>query len=102
MVRNKVYVFGYPTSALKMNTYKEEHNLIITSGIISGVDGNGNYYTDAKIDSGNSGGLAVSKIDNKICLAGIPTWVSQGNFENLGIIQPFEDIVKLFKEDFEG
>jgi|GEM_PF-2049336 hypothetical protein len=102
MIGSKVYVFGYPASALKIDTYKEEHNLIITSGIISGVDGNGNYYTDAKIDSGNSGGLAVSKIDNKICLAGIPTWVSRGNFENLGLIQPLEDIAKLFKEDFEG
>ena len=102
MVGNKVYALGYPASAFKMDAYKEEHNLIITSGIVSGIDGNGNYYTDAKIDSGNSGGLAVSKIDNRICLAGVPTWVSQGNFENLGLIQPFEDIAKLFKEDFEG
>ncbi len=102
MVGSKVYVFGYPASALKMDTYKEEHNLIVTSGIVSGIDGNGNYYTDAKIDSGNSGGLAVSKIDNKICLAGIPTWVSRGNFENLGLIQPLEDIAKLFKKGFDG
>lgn len=102
MVGNKVYVFGYPTSALKMDAYKEEHNLIITSGIISGIDGDGNYYTDAKIDSENSGGLAVLRVENEICLAGIPTWVSQGNFENLGLIQPFKDVAKLFKGDFEG
>lgn len=83
-------------------TYSEprikEQNLIVTEGIISGATDDGlNYYTSAKIDSGNSGGLAVSKINGKICIVGIPTWVSQGQYNNLAMIQSWKKITELFK-----
>jgi len=90
----KVYVFGYPASA-------EGGGLIVTEGIISGKKGmlffdkSGtlqtayDYYTSAKIDQGNSGGLAVTKINGILCAVGMPTWLSRGSYENLGIIQSF-------------
>ncbi|MFA5925598.1 MAG: trypsin-like peptidase domain-containing protein [Parcubacteria group bacterium] len=106
MVGNKIYIFGFPSAAFKtgsdgtLENEARDYHLIITSGLVSGINEEGNFYTDAKIDSGNSGGLAVSKINNQVCLAGVPTWLSHGNYENLGIIQPFEDLVNLLREDF--
>ncbi len=117
IIGEKVYVFGYPSSAFEYETLKQQReryiengwdtnildklsddisvskrNLIILDGIISGKDSNGDYYTTAKIDAGSSGGLAVSKINGEICIVGIPTWVSGGEYENLGMIQSFQKI----------
>jgi len=83
-------------------TYNEprvkEQNLIVTEGIISGTTDDGlNFYTSAKIDSGNSGGLAVSKVNNEICIVGVPTWLSQGEYNNLAMIQSWEKIKELFR-----
>ena len=76
----------------------KEQNLIVTEGIISGTTEDGlNFYTSAKIDSGNSGGLAISKINNEICIVGIPTWLSQGEYDNLAMIQSWEKIKGLYK-----
>jgi len=55
----------------------------ITRGIISGREGN-YYLTDAKIDSGNSGGAALLTRAN--CYLGIPTKVRTGDFESIGRI----------------
>lgn len=112
----KIYIFGYPGSsdsyllppepadksadewvknALKyheeVNEYNKSRNLILSEGIISGK-GDLGYFTTAKIDTGNSGGLVVAKEKGKICLVGIPTWVSIGEVDNLGVIQPIENI----------
>ncbi len=110
IIGQKVYVFGYPSAGAeyqmsdpcflnKLNPkfpcvgepelVISERNLIVLDGIISGIDSNGDFYTTAKIDSGISGGLAVSKIDGEICIVGIATWLSGGDYENLGIIQSF-------------
>jgi hypothetical protein len=101
IIGSRVYIFGYPITG---GEYKKllssdilVRNLIVSTGIISGVDSHENYYTDAKIDSGSSGGLAVSKINNEICIVGIPTWVSGGEFETLGMIQPFWKVLNAFK-----
>lgn len=101
IIGSKVYIFGYPITG---GEYKKllvsdilVRNLIVSTGIISGVDSHENYYTDAKIDSGSSGGLVVSKINNEICVVGIPTWVSGGDFETLGMIQPFWKVLNAFK-----
>ncbi len=57
-----------------------------------------NYYVDAQIDSGNSGGLALSKNNGKLCLLGIPTWVSlTGNFQAPGIVQSMNNIMYVKK-----
>lgn len=54
-----------------------------TEGIISGRVGNFVLKTDAKIDSGNSGGAALNSINN---LVGIPTWTMSGEAESMGYI----------------
>lgn len=107
-IGTKVYIFGYPLSGRVVEMLKTTsgtiYQLIITEGIISGVidttvvykdkyqNPPPNYFTSAKIDSGNSGGLAVSKVNGKVCLVGVPTWVSKGRFDNLGVIQSFRHI----------
>lgn len=73
-----VTILGYP--AIGGDT------LTITDGIISGVefDGEVRYLkTSAKIDSGNSGGVAVKDAG---CLVGIPTSVRKGRIESIGRI----------------
>jgi len=60
------------------------------------------YFTTAQIDAGNSGGLAVKKLaedspnsaygvqrQGTICQIGIPTWVSKGEYMNVGLIQNY-------------
>ncbi|MEA3463864.1 MAG: hypothetical protein U9R14_02215 [Patescibacteria group bacterium] len=114
----KIYVFGYPGNAddyilsssfvgrmsgviseEDIDEYNKSRNLIVTEGIISGKSENG-YFTTAKIDTGNSGGIAVAKENGKICIVGIPTWISVGELDNLGIIQPIKNIYKA-KIDWE-
>lgn len=108
-VGTKIYVFGYPSSGdtemppvlikdipdknydNSSSNFNKSRNLVVTEGIVSGFQEN-NYLTTAQIDTGNSGGLAVSKKDGKICLIGIPTWVSIGDIQALGVIQPFSKI----------
>ena len=72
----KVHIFGYPTST-------GGFSLTLTEGIVSSFPGDGTIMTSAKIDSGNSGGLAV---DENGCMLGIPSAVYLGNYENMGII----------------
>lgn len=111
----KVYIFGYPSSSdsfvpspdpggpiwskehlawyNEIDDYRQTRNLILSEGIISGNRGS-NYFTTAKIDAGNSGGLAVSKENGLICIIGIPTWVSVGQYDTLGVIQPIQNVIK--------
>jgi len=99
IIGSKVYIFGYPATGIDSDKkpFRTNLNLIVSTGIISGTDSHENYYTDAKIDSGSSGGLAVSKIDGEICIVGIPTWASEGNIETLGMIQPFWKVLNALK-----
>lgn len=88
-------VIGYPAFANQANTSLLSKT--VTTGIISGFDdsvapplGNlpyPNYFISAKIDSGNSGGIALSKDAKGLCILGIPTWVSIGNYETQGVVQ---------------
>ena len=83
-VGSPVVVIGYPKFAQGSQT--------VTEGIISGYQGaNGlpynNYYISAKMDSGNSGGISLSKDSQGVCSLGIPTWVSTGNYANQGVVQ---------------
>lgn len=92
---NPITLFGYPSFG--------GSTLTVTDGIISGVlqtKWGPRYKTSAKIDFGNSGGLAV---DNKHrCVIGIPTWTMFGGElgqnlstgESLGQIQSWEMIKK--------
>ena len=117
IIGSRVYIFGYPGAAFEYMTpenVKEkfpfipeeyvtnepilsERNLIVSDGIISGIDSYGDYYTNAKIDAGMSGGLVISKMNGEVCIVGVPTWVSEGAYENLGMIQPIQKIIGKLK-----
>jgi hypothetical protein len=76
-----VKIYGYPETS-------GGYNLSITEGIISSIENNGQILTSAKVDSGNSGGLAMSNA----CLIGVPSAIISGNFQNFGVIIPVEII----------
>jgi hypothetical protein len=82
-----VRIFGYPLTS-------GGYYLTITDGIISSFSDEGLILTSAKIDEGNSGGLAI---DQKGCMVGIPVAISEGTYENLGVIIP-TDLVLEFSE----
>lgn len=96
-----VVIVGYPAYAQQQNTSLTPR--IITNGIISGFDSSVapplgqlpyfNYFVSAKIDSGNSGGLAFSKNKDGLCILGIPTWLTVGNYETQGVIQNINNVM---------
>ena len=101
-----IVVIGYPittTHTQKIQGFEYIRYLVnpetYTVGVISAYENPleglnfKNYFTTAQVDSGNSGGLALSKENGKLCLLGIPTWVSQGNFQNQGIIQSWHNVI---------
>ena len=73
---DEVVILGYPAIGA-------QGGITATEGIVSGIEGN-YYITSAKIDQGNSGGLAVLVKDN--CYLGIPTSARLGAVESLGRI----------------
>ncbi len=80
-----ILVLGYPVYGPQMNALGSPAQPTVTEGIISGIDGI-YYTTSAKIDHGNSGGLAIDQKND--CYFGIPTWNESGSFESLGRILP--------------
>lgn len=75
---DRISILGYPSSG--------GDTLTITDGIISGVEFEGEVRylkTSAKIDTGNSGGVALK---DSGCIVGIPTSVRRGTLENIGRI----------------
>ncbi|OHA82991.1 MAG: hypothetical protein A2937_02180 [Candidatus Yonathbacteria bacterium RIFCSPLOWO2_01_FULL_47_33b] len=101
-----IVTIGFPAFGMQENSYygitaRASHK-IVSNGIISGYnneDSSGNnlpynnYYVSAKIDSGNSGGIALSKTQQGLCVLGIPTWVSVGNYETNGLIQNIHNVM---------
>ena len=86
-IGDRVTVFGYPNFG--------GDSLTVTDGIVSGIEYTAYgavYKTSAKIDKGNSGGLAID--NNSKCGIGIPTWATSGSFEGLGYIQSWDMIIK--------
>src|SRR3989339_485934 len=83
-----VRIIGYPISS-------GGYNLTITDGIVSSFSDDGLILTSAKIDQGNSGGLAIDKDG---CMLGIPSSVSRGQYENLGVIIPASSMNDFIKE----
>lgn len=82
-----VAVVGYP--GIGAGTWN------FTDGIISGRVGDFVLKTDAKIDSGNSGGAALNS-ENK--LIGMPTWTISGQAESIGYIIEIDDVYDWFQE----
>jgi hypothetical protein len=73
----------------------------VTNGIISGYDSahasDANYFVSAKIDSGNSGGMAIAKESKGLCMLGLPTWLTVGNYETQALVQNIVNILPLKK-----
>tara|TARA_B100000745_G_C20151287_1_gene394706 strand:- start:1889 stop:3073 length:1185 start_codon:yes stop_codon:yes gene_type:complete len=84
---DRVRVLGYPSTSGGLS-------LTITEGIISALDEDGNLLTSAKIDSGNSGGIAIA---DDGCIIGMPIAVREGDYQNLGQIIPGDQITKFFE-----
>lgn len=81
-------VYGYPSMS-------GGNSLTITDGIISSFSDDGHIFTSAKIDAGNSGGLAV---DHTGCMIGIPVAVREGVYQNLGVIIPMDKVIEFFEQ----
>lgn len=82
-----VAVFGYPAIG--------GDSLTMTEGILSGTEyaqGVRYFKTSAKIDHGNSGGLALKRTG---CLLGVPTFVRSGSLESLGRILDLGQIYRV-------
>ena len=75
-VGEPIVILGYPYTGTK-------YDITATEGIISGYEGN-YYITSAKVEHGNSGGVAILVKDN--CYLGIPTYVKVGTSETLARI----------------
>lgn len=98
-------MIGYPAygeqSSQKGSATQVVSSRTVTNGIISGVDKttstqglpNGNYFVSAKIDSGNSGGIALSKTEKGMCVLGVPTWLTVGNYETQGMVQNIYNVM---------
>jgi peptidoglycan hydrolase-like protein with peptidoglycan-binding domain len=91
-LKDKIEVYGYPDVGSEIGT---SISLVVTNGIISSFPGDGTIMTDAKINEGNSGGLAV-KEDG--CFIGIPSAGYAGAMESYGYIISTDLINKYFKE----
>lgn len=83
-IGTNVKIFGYPESGSYNGV------ITVTEGIISSFEKEGDVYyylTSAKIDYGNSGGLAFVDINEEIaCVIGVPSAVTEGGAESLGRI----------------
>lgn len=65
-----------------------------TDGVISGKVGEFVLKTDAKIDSGNSGGSALNSRNQ---LIGAPTWTISGQAESMGYIIGIDQVVEWYE-----
>lgn len=108
LIGSPVAVVGYPAFAEKIvkmpgsdltgTTYFQA----TTEGTVSAYDTSvmwpygdlphNNYFISAKIDAGNSGGIAFSKDKDGLCVLGVPTWVSIGVYETQGLVQNIHNV----------
>lgn len=98
---SNLIIIGYPSDTTT-NTPGggTENSRTVTNGIVSGYDTTSinlglpysNYFISAKIDAGNSGGIALSKENGNLCLLGIPTWVQVGTYDTQGIVQNINNV----------
>lgn len=81
-VGDSVTIFGYPNSGNLLGISET-----VTTGIISGILPGPIYKTNAAIDHGNSGGVAI--LNKNGCALGIPTFGSSGLTAGIGYIQSY-------------
>jgi len=94
-----VVVIGYPAST-QTDTNSPR---TLTDGVISGHDQSvqppqgvlpyTDYFVSNKIDSGNSGGVALSKDSTGLCVLGLPTWLKFGKYSAQGIVQNIHNVL---------
>ena len=93
-IGDPIVILGYPSYGSGAGTITSVFShleITATEGIVSGND-SGYYTTSAKIEHGNSGGLAIDETNN--CYLGIPTASYTGEIESLGRILPASYIFK--------
>jgi S1-C subfamily serine protease len=83
---SKINVLGYPGAG--------GDNISLTQGIYSGSLDEVYFKTDAKVNSGNSGGATF---DNNNKFLGVPTAVSGGQ-GNIGLIIKAQNVINFIKE----
>lgn len=81
-------IFGYPEATGGIT-------LTITEGVVSSFSEDGYVLTSAKINYGNSGGLAV---DERGCFVGIPSAFIEDAVENYGVIIP-HNMIEEFQQE---
>jgi hypothetical protein len=81
-VGDGVTIFGYPSSGNSLGVSET-----VTEGIVSGILSGPIYKTNASIDHGNSGGIAI--LNKSGCALGIPTLGSSGLTGGIGYIQSY-------------
>lgn len=79
---DSVTIFGYPNSGNLLGISET-----VTEGIISGILPGPIYKTNAGIDHGNSGGIAI--LNKSGCSLGIPTLGQSGLTSGIGYIQSY-------------
>lgn len=85
----EVRVYGYPQAS-------GGYNLTVTEGVVSAFfDEEGYILTSAKVDAGNSGGLAI---DEDGCWIGVPSAIQFGEYQNLGVILSSDTVIEFFNE----
>ncbi|MEN9338083.1 MAG: Trypsin-like peptidase domain [Candidatus Parcubacteria bacterium] len=103
-IGSPVVIVGFPAYAKRDSTVTidtigtvQSIYRTTTNGIISGYDtsgtGDANYFVSAKIDKGNSGGIALAKDASGLCALGLPTWLTVGNYETQGLVQNINAIL---------
>ena len=106
-IGSPVVTVGFPAFGMQNESIYgmniTQSSMITSDGTISGYDDSAtlpssglpymNYFVSAKIDSGNSGGIAFSKNSNGLCVLGIPTWINTGNYANEGIVQNINNVM---------
>lgn len=90
-IGDPLVILGYPVYGSGVTSVFSKIEITATEGIVSGND-SGYYTTSAKIDHGNSGGLAIDTTND--CYMGIPTASYTGSIESLGRILPVSYVVK--------
>lgn len=86
-IGEKLFILGYPGIGGR--------NMTVTEGIVSGFDSPGFIKTSAKIEHGNSGGIAILEKDG--CTLGIPTSVVLGELESIGGVLSYAFIDEFIK-----
>ena len=74
-IGDRVMVYGFPAVSM--------YDLTATEGVLSTIVDDYTFYTSAKIDAGNSGGLAVNE---QGCFVGVSEALTGGVYEQYGVI----------------